>query len=282
VSFIRVEGSATRRPPPSPAVKRRVAIPSSLFVGEDRKLATLRLGLIARYLAIFRVEEVLVFGGDSDFVVDVLRYAETPPYLRQKLIPLKSALRYCGVIPPLQSPHHPPSPKGRGFVCEYREGIVLRTLTDAALVDVGLKEPILVQGRARPRERVTVIIDDKPRLVHRRKVPFYWGYEVSTAPNLRAAVSACEGYVKVATSRLGDPVRNVAEELVREAKRKGGVAVFFGERERGLLDIALEEGWDPKGTFDFIVNLVPNQGTFTIRTEEAIPITLAVLDFLLD
>ncbi len=34
---------------------------------------------------------------------------------------------------------------------------------------------------------------------------------------------------------------------------------------------------NPRALFDFYLNAVPRQGTRTIRTEEAIPITLAVL-----
>jgi len=257
-----------------------VVIPASIYVGEDPRLATLRLGLIARYLAMFRVEEVLVYGRDADFVVDVLRYAETPQYLRRRLIPLKPTLRFCGVIPPLQAPHHPPSPAGRGFVCSYREGVVLKVLKGRAVVDVGLREPVLAEGLAGPLERVTVELGERPRIVNRAAVPYYWGYEVRTEPNLRSAVVASSDHLRIATSRLGTPIRKVARELAREAERRGKVAVFFGERERGVLDIAYEEGLDPREAFDYVVNLVPRQGTFTIRTEEAIPIALAILDFL--
>lgn len=276
------ENGTKRAPPPRPAVKRRVVIPSSIFVGEDARLATFRLGLIARYLSIFRVEEVLVFGKENSFVVDVLRYAETPQYLRKKLIPLKGTLKYCGVIPPLQSPHHPPSIKGRGYTCEYREGVVLKALKDAVLVDVGIGRPVLAKGHAKPRERVTVMMHEEPRLVERSEVPYYWGYKLSAVSSLLEAIAACRDFVKIATSRLGSPVKDLTGKLIEEARRKGKVAIFFGERERGLMDIASDEGFDPIASFDYIVNLVPYQGTFTIRTEEAIPIALAILDFLLD
>lgn len=275
------EEERVRSPPLKPAIKRRVVIPASIFVGEEQRLATFRLGLIARYLTIFRVEEVLVFGEGDELVMDVLRYAETPQYLRRKLIPLKSALKFCGVIPPLQSPHHPSSAKGRGFLCDYREGIVLKAFSGSVLVDIGLKEPVLAEGSAKPRERVTVMLSGRPKLIDRKMVPVYWGYEVFSAPDLRSAVELSKDYLKVATSRLGDPVGSIAERLAEDAKRCRKVAVFFGERERGLLDIALEEGFDPSSAFDYIVNLVPQQGVFTIRTEEAIPIALAILDFLL-
>lgn len=275
------ESERRRRPPPRPAVRRCVVIPASIFVGEDRKLATLRLGLLARYLSIFRVEEVVVFGRDNGLVVEVLKYAETPQYLRRRLIRLNPALRYAGVIPPLQSPHHPPSARGRGFVCEYREGVVLSCAGGYSLVDVGLREPIKAEGVGKVGQRVTVLLGDRPRIVDKSTVPYYWGYSVSVVPNLRSALERCRGYLKIATSRLGRPIREVADEVAAAARERGRVALFFGEREKGLFDLAAEEGLDVNSEFDYVVNIVPLQGSFTIRTEEAVPIALALLDFLL-
>ncbi|RLF05056.1 MAG: hypothetical protein DRK00_05385, partial [Thermoprotei archaeon] len=158
-----------RRLPPPPSIRRRVVIPSTIFLGEDARLSTLRLGLLARYLAIFRVEEVLVFGEgrERDFVVDVLRYAETPQYLRRRLVPLKPTLRYAGVIPPLQAPHHPAAPGGRGFTPEFREGVVLSVAGEWLLVDAGLGEPLRVRGRARVGDRVTLRLGGEVRIVDR-------------------------------------------------------------------------------------------------------------------
>jgi len=275
------ESERHRKPPPRPTIKRCVVIPASIFVGEDRKLATLRLGLLARYLAIFRVEEVVIFGKDDTLVAEVLRYAETPPYLRRRTIPLHPLLRYAGVVPPLQSPHHPSSVKGRGFVCEYREGIVLGSAGGYSVVDVGLREPIKVKGARKVGERVIVFLDGEPRIVSRSEVPYYWGYSISTAPDLRSAVKICGDFLKIATSRLGTHLREVSGELALKAKEKSKVALFFGEREKGLFELAAEEGLDVTEEFDYVVNLVPHQGSFTIRTEEAVPIALALLDYIL-
>lgn len=261
-----------------------MVIPSTIFLGEDARLSTLRLGLLARYLAIFRVEEVLVFGEgrERDFVVDVLRYAETPQYLRRRIVPLKPTLRYAGVIPPLQAPHHPASPGGRGFTPEFRDGVVLGVAGEWLLVDAGLGEPLRVRGRARVGDRVTLRLSRGVEVVDRSVVPYYWGYEVRAVASLRDAVEACRGFLRVATSRKGEPIRRVAGRLVREARERGAIALFFGERERGLFELAEDEGLDVHECFDYIVNLVPQQGTYTIRTEEAVPIALSIIDLLLD
>lgn len=278
--YLREMKAQTRNPPPRPRIKRRVVIPSTIFLGEDERLSTFRIGLIARYLAIFRVEEVLVFGPPT-LVSKVLRYAETPQYLRRRAIPMNFSLRFVGVIPPLQSPNHPSSFSGKGFTCEFREGIVLSTAGEWLYVDIGFSEPVKVLGKAKVGERVTVILTNPMRIVDKCSVPCYWGYTVLNTANLNVAVEMCKDYVKIATSRLGEPVGDVASKLVVDASTKRGVAVFFGTRDKGLFELATEEGLKVDECFDYIVNLVPRQGVFTIRTEEALPVTLAVLDYII-
>jgi predicted SPOUT superfamily RNA methylase MTH1 len=45
-----------------------------------------------------------------------------------------------------------------------------------------------------------------------------------------------------------------------------------------LHEIAADEGWRLEDVFDYVVNTVPCQGTETVRTEEALLATLAVLN----
>lgn len=75
-----------------------VLLPSSL-VSDGRSLLekTLKLGMVARSLAIFRVEEVVIYEDrdphvkdrrkEMELITTVLRYAETPQYLRKLLFP---------------------------------------------------------------------------------------------------------------------------------------------------------------------------------------------------
>ena len=46
----------------------------------------------------------------------------------------------------------------------------------------------------------------------------------------------------------------------------------------GLREILKHENLDPKDVFDFFVNTVPDQHTATVRTEEAILISLGILN----
>ncbi len=55
----------------------------------------------------------------------------------------------------------------------------------------------------------------------------------------------------------------------------------FGTHDKGLYDIAKHEGFELEDEFDAVVNFVPEQGAYTVRTEEAVWAVLAVLNALL-
>jgi predicted SPOUT superfamily RNA methylase MTH1 len=56
------------------------------------------------------------------------------------------------------------------------------------------------------------------------------------------------------------------------------VLLLFGSPSRGLFDIAKDEGFSLNNAVNFVVNTLPNQGTETVRTEEAVLATLAILN----
>ncbi|KAJ8573726.1 hypothetical protein K7X08_010237 [Anisodus acutangulus] len=144
---------------------------------------------IARASTIFRIDEVVVFDNigsavdssdptmenrsDEDesgaaFLLRILKYMETPQYLRKSLFPMHNNLRYVGSLPPLDGPHH----LRKHEWAPYREGSILNntpiiciwigdtlrhfflflgvTLKDQnltsgrTLVDVGLSNPVAI------------------------------------------------------------------------------------------------------------------------------------------
>ncbi|RLI12938.1 hypothetical protein DRO35_01660, partial [Candidatus Bathyarchaeota archaeon] len=56
--------------------------------------------------------------------------------------------------------------------------------------------------------------------------------------------------------------------------------VVFGSPTQGLQEIVKQENIRLEDVADFIINMIPNQGVETVRTEEAIYATLAVLNIL--
>ncbi|MCJ1401289.1 hypothetical protein MMC11_004501 [Xylographa trunciseda] len=110
---------------------------------QSQDLKATLAGQIARALAVFCVDEVVIFDdgqgkpqtqqngqGDSGysgysdpnyFLMHLLSYLETPPHLRMHLFPLHPDLRTAGTLPSLDMPHHLRAHEW----CQYREGVTI-------------------------------------------------------------------------------------------------------------------------------------------------------------
>jgi predicted SPOUT superfamily RNA methylase MTH1 len=252
-----------------------VAIPDTVLEEQGSlREKTAKLGQIARYSSIFGVDVIRVFHdprgrGESSFIRKVLEYLETPQYLRRRLFPLSEELRYAGLLPPLRIPSHKTKvPLGRLRSGEFREGVVL---ADGFSVDVGLDSPALLRKRESPQRRLTVRIISVSNSgiegvrVDRREVKTYWGYSVEVSGT--GALLADPAFpLKVATSRLGDPVAREARSLRIDLQSSGAVMLLFGSPSRGLFETV---GKDLRSRVSYVVNLFPEQNVVTARTEEA-------------
>jgi len=196
-------------------------------------------------------------------------------------------LRFVGVLPPLDAPHH----LRKHEWAPYREGVTLkeRSPDSGTLVDVGLHKHVVIDQVVEPGTRVTVAMGtnrnldtDLPREIASPSKPreesgMYWGYRVRYASNLSSVFKDCPykgGYDHlIGTSEHGLIVNS--SDLTIPTFRH--LLIAFG----GLagLEESIEEDNNLKGknaqeVFDSYLNTCPHQGSRTIRTEEAILISL--------
>ncbi len=250
---------------------------------------TVKVGLIARALAIFRVDEVDIYddgteGSEEDIRVflDIARYMLTPPYLKRRLHKLKETLRYAGLLPPLTIPSHPASPTDTAT--PYREAVVLRRVKGGVIVDAGLEKPSLIKNyEAKPGERLTVRIQRAGggvKLKPVKRVPVYWGFKIRITTSLKERLNQLrsQGYSLIGTSRKGLPLRGEVERLRRLLKKPA--AVMFGSPKEGIYEIMNRLNMNPEKEMQTIINFIPNQGVRTVRTEEAIYIVLGIINTL--
>eukprot|EP00250_Pteridium_aquilinum_P016030 c22904_g1_i1 orf=298-1956(-) len=273
---------------------------------QSLELATMLAGQIARAAAIFRVDEIVVFDdydGESAsnhlqednseevgglFMVRILEYLEVPQYLRKALIPMHRSLFSVGKLPPLDAPHHLRKHEWRPF----REGVVLdkRPLSGSgSCVDVGLEKDVLVSQSLESGMRVTVAMGQSKadgvvlQVVDReaaRQAGFYWGYRVRYANRLSAVFDECpfEGKYDfcIGTSEHGEKL-GPTDLMIPKCKH---LLVVFGGlsglEESVELDTRLKKR-NVASLFNRYLNTCPNQGSRTIRTEEAILISLQFL-----
>lgn len=229
------------------------------------------------------------------FMARVLQYIDCPQYLRRSFFPMHGDLQFAGLLPPLDAPHHVRA----GEKSKYREGVVLDKKghgpDSGSLVNCGIRSrPVEIDRVLAPGIRCTVELDtkayDSPGKIKgvvvspttpREDDGTYWGYTTRLATSIKAVFDECPyegGYdLKVGTSERGDVTVDDKKFGLPQFKHMlvvfGGVA---GIEECIDADESMTlSGKDARKLFDLWVNTCPYQGSRTIRTEEAVLLTLA-------
>ncbi|XP_037951004.1 putative methyltransferase C9orf114 [Teleopsis dalmanni] len=291
-----------------------IAIPGSIL--ENAQSAELRsyvAGQVARAACIFRVHEVIVYDdvcvstaretkqnydesngstvrSSSLQLARILQYLECPQYLRKFFFPLHNDLKYSGLLNPLDAPHH--LRQQHAFL--YREGIVTDKPAKQGqkFVNVGLLNEVLVDQAVEEGLRVTVKlnlnVENKKKLrgslvspdEPRRETGVYWGYTVRIAHSISEIFTKTpykDGYdLSIGTSDKGKNVQGIGKH---DLKFNHLLIVFGGLKglEAALANDDKLDIEDPELLFDHYLNVLPRQGSRTIRTEEAVLVAMAAL-----
>ncbi len=265
-------------------MKLSVAIPESALSDESLKIdKTRKISVLARACAIFKIDTIYVYQEgskktDSGLMVMILKYLETPQFLRRRLFPKMNDLKFAGVLQPLKIPSHiTPVNSKKIKAGDIREGIIVN-IKGKKFVDVGINQLIQYYGNTTTGKRVTVRFKEGyPRLsvkdVDKSEISTYWGYSVKERANLFSVLSEWKGNI-IITSRKGKPISR--EQLSKYAKSDEHTLVVFGSPERGVHEII--GGRMNKVQNAKSLNFFPNQATETIRLEEALLGTLAIIN----
>ncbi|XP_011496774.1 PREDICTED: putative methyltransferase C9orf114 homolog [Ceratosolen solmsi marchali] len=297
-----------------------IAVPGSILDNaQSHELRTYVAGQIARAACIYKVDEIIVYDDkgeiseserkklkvDGDLkerrpgclqLARILQYLECPQYLRKYFFPIHNDLQYAGLLNPLDAPHH----LRQQDISLFREGVVtnkpLKT-GKGSLINVGLLNDVRVDKILTSGLRVTVKIPPNqenpkklkgiivPPTLPRSETGIYWGYSVKLVSSFSEIFVQCsypEGYdISIGTSDKGTSIDSIAS---RSLKYKHALIVFgglSGIEEAIEVDSNLDID-DASLAFNVYLNTCPQQGSRTIRTEEAILLTLAELRTKLD
>jgi methyltransferase len=263
-----------------------IAIPDSMFLADDTlRDKTLKVGEVARACAIFGVERIYIFrdssrNHDSDYEIArlIFEYANTPQYLRKRLIGKRKELDFVGLLPPLRTPNHVRDPVPK--IGEYRDGVVI-SQNGELVVDLGAKEFALLEGRGQEGQRLTFRVTSLKPLsagVVQRPEDIYWGYEIRRAPTLARFLRSSSFNLTIFTSRLGKNLSdswNEFSDIIRSSQK---ILFCFGSPEAGI-DRMLKQDGTKVSDFDALyLNFFPGQNAETIRLEEAILGSLSIVN----
>ena len=271
-----------------------VALPATLVSDTPHlREKTAKLGSIARACAIFGVSEILLYmddvrrgvEADLNLCADILTYLDTPQYLRKTLYGLDPSFRFAGILPPLQAPHHNvPHSVAASKLGDMRVGIVVARRSGNVEVDAGLERSIACQGDFPIGMRLTLRLRGLGKnltgeILEEAKIHIYWGYRVKRAKSKLSSVLERERFeLKIGTSRYGTEVQDVWTEISKSLRSVNSVLIVFGSPKLGLKEILGQDGVAPEDAFDFFINTVPQQNVATVRTEEAVLVTLGLLN----
>jgi predicted SPOUT superfamily RNA methylase MTH1 len=190
-------------------------------------------------------------------------------------------------MPPLRTPNHPLERHSSKLkVGEYREGVVTQLKRGVAHVEIGVERPALLRASNLERGmRVTVQITElvdgviSVRRVDPSEISIYWGYRVSDLnPTLGQLMDGSNKGLIILTSKYGKALTESVEEIRARWREAKSVLIAFGSPREGLREILAREGLNISDLKGIVVNTIPLQGTESVRTEEAVWATLAVMN----
>jgi predicted SPOUT superfamily RNA methylase MTH1 len=268
-----------------------IAIPDSSLSDEQTKRdKSIKIAQFARACSIFRVKRIYIYHDalsrfekdDLDLLRTILRYLDTPQYLRKMLFPMMHQLQYAGILHPIKAPHHTVVEDLKKVKAgDVRTGVVVK-VKGQLFVEVGIGSLVPFAGDAAERKKVNVrLTSSYPNIkavkATEENISDYWGYEVKEVPSLSKLFTGLEKTLVIITSRKGRYFKNIEPLLIEQAKSVHRILVTFGAPKHGVHDLLAKEGASIK-PHQHVVNMFPNQGTETVRLEEAVIGSLAILN----
>jgi len=244
---------------PFPRRKNLNVILFTSVFSTDKTLAeiTIKTSFIVRTLSIFRVSNLYLVDDLNDSqvkktVTDIISYALLPPYLKRK-VPLKTTLKKAGLINPVNIPSH--IVEREAVEGEYRVG---------ENGEFGLRN-------IKSKSKSILVINSNPLKVKSYDMfPYYNGFktrfigqdQIFSMNNL------------VIGSRSGkNPFEDIGK--IKELYEKNGISLLIGPPQGGILkNINIKK-------YEYVYNFIPNQGVKDVRAEEALLVSLSILNYIL-
>ena len=261
-----------------------IAIPDSSLSDETLKVdKTRKISEIARACAIFKINTIYIYQDgnnkeDRNLMLTILKYLETPQFLRKRLFPKMNDLKFAGVLHPLKIPSHiTPADAKKIKKGDVREGITV-SFKGRKFVDVGINQLVPYFGHEKLGKRTTIQFKSgypkfEVKPIAKEEAPTYWGYMIKERANLFSLISEWKG-MTIVTSRKGKTA--TAEQISKYTSSDKPILVVFGSPEKGVHQILGGKMSNLQNSKT--LNFFPNQATETVRLEEALLGTLSIIN----
>ena len=219
-----------------------ITIPDSSLSDEQTKRdKSIKIAQFARACSIFRVTRVYIYHDSlSDFEKDdphllktILRYLDTPQYLRKMLFPMMHQLQYAGILHPIKAPHHRVLEDIKKVKAgDVRTGVIVK-VKGQLFVEVGLGSLVPFVGEGLEGKKVNVkFTSSYPNLkaiqAIEQDILDYWGYQVKEVASISKLLASLDKTAIIITSRKGRYFKNIEAGLAEDAKIVQNILVAFG------------------------------------------------------
>uniref|UniRef100_A0A0K0EAN5 Methyltransferase n=1 Tax=Strongyloides stercoralis TaxID=6248 RepID=A0A0K0EAN5_STRER len=222
----------------------------------------------------------------------ILEYLECPQYLRKALFPMQKPLKFAGLMNPLDAKNHL---RADDLSIPYREAVILKESKKEGkgeICNIGLEKKLRLNEECYlPKNtRITVKLNDldkqndkyyKGSLTNSRSIRetdgLYWGYNVEIIKSL-SEVLKNDYDIKIVINEKGERPQRARFTVIKN--KVNNILIVFGgfngittalKSDEMLASKSIEE------LFDNCITCLPDSGSNSIRTEEAILISLTEL-----
>jgi len=261
-----------------------VCVPDSVLSERPSLLSkTEKVGEIVRAISIFEVKRLCIYHDKQDgSLYDMklfellVKYLFTPPYLRKFAFPISNELKYVGLLPPINIPSHIVRREDN-----LRFGIVIAKGKEKYVeTGIGKKVKLIGHENAKNGEIIPIRLVNAGSEVAAVMHDFegYSGADVVRILDFDSYIRSMDfdNGIVLFTSREGEPLSRTWKTLAQMFQNNSTINVLFGSPKRGLEDM-LDQSYRKKGLW---INVAEGQAVKTIRTEEAIFITLGLVNFI--
>jgi predicted SPOUT superfamily RNA methylase MTH1 len=167
---------------------------------------------------------------------------------------------------------------------DLQEGVIRWGLqVHPGKIDLGLSKPIHYSKTVSERDPTLFrVIKTKPQIIleriEREDVSDYWGFEVERVTNFAEFLEDSDDSTRIGFSRKAPAFHQLENDLKSTIAGTQSVLAVFGGPSHGILEFFKKERENVKSNIDFWVNTIPDQGTATVRLEEAIFTSLGLLN----
>jgi len=266
-------------------MKLSIAIPDSSLKDEKKhENKTRKIFQIARAAGIFQVNNIIIykdgreFENDSKLLSTILRYLETPQHFRKRLFPKSGLLQFVGALSPIKMPNQVGTSDPKQIKKDdTREGVIFPK-DGKKFIDIGIEYLVPYHGKKEIGKRTIVKIKESfPNFevydIEKDQISNFWSYNVKHGGTLFSLLTEWKG-PKILTSRKSKKIKN--EDMGKIISSKEEILIVFGTTDKGIhemLDKKISKIQNFKAW-----NFFPQQGTETVRLEEAILGCLSIIN----